>query len=81
MLQGDFVMVLLCFRNSDQNLEETGNKNSFSDKDQTNKPWSNNLTGTRREKKLIVTNKSPTMDEECDCNFLIYYAVRSIKKG
>jgi hypothetical protein len=29
MVRGDFVMVLVCFRTSDQNLEETGNKKVF----------------------------------------------------
>jgi hypothetical protein len=31
-----------------------------------------NLIGTRIEERLIVTKKSPTMDEECDCNLLNY---------
>jgi hypothetical protein len=38
-----------------------------------------NLTGTRTEERLIVTEeKSPAMDEECDCSFLIYCAAKSI---
>jgi len=55
MLKGDFVMVLVCFRTSDQNLEETGNKNVFPIKTKRITRGQSNLIGTRTEERLIVT--------------------------